>query len=243
MKDHNKKSWLRKYMDFIITDNPAELKLQDIKPGVLYAFDRIDDEKIIYDFSPDRKFFKKYGVAGYLSFIAGLFWMRSYLFDDFISTFLILMVLGIILFIPSTIFLLYAFFAPGNKKIIFNRLKGTVQLPGILWDKPHIIKFNELHAVLSVASVAAPGMQISARRTRSWWDRAGGGVNINIGGKTPWESWSLWVWYMDKNRPLPPGEALDPYRKKDYARRKSDGFPRPLYPSVIPRKRNSFFPL
>jgi len=40
---------------------------------------------------------------------------------------------------------------------------------------------------------------------------------------------SFYVWYMDKNRPLPPGDAFDPYRQKDFERRKSEGFPPPLY--------------
>ncbi len=43
--------------------------------------------------------------------------------------------------------------------------------------------------------------------------------------------WSFMVWYMDKNRPLPPGEAFDAYREKDYERRKAEGFPPPLYPT------------
>ncbi|MCD8178988.1 MAG: hypothetical protein LUE98_16920 [Tannerellaceae bacterium] len=45
---------------------------------------------------------------------------------------------------------------------------------------------------------------------------------------------SFFVWYMDKNRPLPPDPRLDPYRGKDYRRREKAGFPPPLYPSTIP---------
>ena len=44
---------------------------------------------------------------------------------------------------------------------------------------------------------------------------------------------------MDKNRPLPPGEAFDPYRKKDFQRRKAEGFPPPLYPSYIDTPEDS----
>lgn len=44
---------------------------------------------------------------------------------------------------------------------------------------------------------------------------------------------SFYVWYMDKNRPLPPGTAFDPYRKKDFDRRRSEGFKSPLYKSGI----------
>ena len=49
----------------------------------------------------------------------------------------------------------------------------------------------------------------------------------------PISSWSFIVWYMDKNRPLPPGKVFDPYRKRDYERRKAEGFPEPLYESWI----------
>lgn len=40
------------------------------------------------------------------------------------------------------------------------------------------------------------------------------------------------VWYMDKNRPLPPGTDFDAYREKDFERRKAEGFPPPLYYST-----------
>ena len=39
---------------------------------------------------------------------------------------------------------------------------------------------------------------------------------------------------MDKNRPLPPDTAFDPYREADFQRRKAEGFPKPLYKSYIP---------
>ena len=43
-------------------------------------------------------------------------------------------------------------------------------------------------------------------------------------------SYGIWI----KNRPLPPGEAFDPYREKDFHRRKAEGFLPPLYKSNIP---------
>ena len=46
--------------------------------------------------------------------------------------------------------------------------------------------------------------------------------------------WSFMVWYMDKNRPLPPGDAFDEFRERDFQRRKAEGFPSPLYPSFVP---------
>ena len=50
----------------------------------------------------------------------------------------------------------------------------------------------------------------------------------------PWAQWSLYVWYMDKNRPLPPGSAFDEFRVEDFQRRKAEGFPPPLFKSCIP---------
>lgn len=47
-------------------------------------------------------------------------------------------------------------------------------------------------------------------------------------------TFSFLLWYMDKNRPLPPGESFDPYREKDFLRRRAEGFPPPLYRSYIP---------
>ena len=45
--------------------------------------------------------------------------------------------------------------------------------------------------------------------------------------------WPFYVLYMDKNRPLPQGEVFDPYREKDFLRRKAAGFPKPIYPNTI----------
>ncbi|MRT94763.1 prepilin peptidase [Ancylomarina sp. 16SWW S1-10-2] len=48
------------------------------------------------------------------------------------------------------------------------------------------------------------------------------------------EALSTIVWYMDKNRPLPPGKEFDAFRQADFERRKAEGFPPPLYLSHIP---------
>ena len=42
------------------------------------------------------------------------------------------------------------------------------------------------------------------------------------------KEFSFLLWYMDKNRPLPPSKRLDKYRENDYKRRKAEGFPKPL---------------
>ena len=60
-----------------------------------------------------------------------------------------------------------------------------------------------------------------------------GGKNIGIQKEDAPDWFSFYVWYMDRNRPLPPGTAFDLYRESDYERRKNEGLPEPLYPSII----------
>ncbi|PVZ83954.1 hypothetical protein C9426_24795 [Serratia sp. S1B] len=45
--------------------------------------------------------------------------------------------------------------------------------------------------------------------------------------------YSFFIWYMDKNRPLPPGALLDPYRQQDYQRRRAERFRAPLVESNV----------
>ena len=52
--------------------------------------------------------------------------------------------------------------------------------------------------------------------------------------ETCYHDMSFFTWYMDKNRPLPPGSAFDAFRQQDFERRKAEGFPRPLYTSNVP---------
>lgn len=44
---------------------------------------------------------------------------------------------------------------------------------------------------------------------------------------------SFLQWYMDKNRPLPPGKIFDLYREKDFECRKKEGFQLPLCASLV----------
>ncbi|SIR09864.1 hypothetical protein SAMN05920897_1403 [Alkalispirochaeta americana] len=112
------------------------------------------------------------------------------------------------------------------KHYVFDRLNQTVTLPTGLLHKPKTYRFTDLFpAVGSVWSQFGPMGVHLALSVRKW----GYGHIVGI-EKKPWESWSWLVWYMDKNRPLPPGTALDPYREKDRHRRKQEGNPEPLFP-------------
>ncbi len=47
------------------------------------------------------------------------------------------------------------------------------------------------------------------------------------------EWWSFYVWYMDKNRPLPHGTLFEAYHQKDFFRRRAEGFLPPKYPAYF----------
>jgi hypothetical protein len=56
------------------------------------------------------------------------------------------------------------------------------------------------------------------------------GTTFDFGlGSATESDWSLYVWYMDKNRELPPGTAFDKFRRGDSLRRKMERSAKPLY--------------
>ncbi len=117
-----------------------------------------------------------------------------------------------------------------EKKMILERLTGLITLPGNLQKKEdEILEFNtgEAYTVLYNSSPGVFHETLMYRNKKTKRQQTLSDHYLE-------ETWSFYVWYMDKNRPLPPGDAFDPYRQKDYERRKAEGFPKPLYPSSIP---------
>lgn len=129
----------------------------------------------------------------------------------------------ILSFIIAAFQFIYGFTMP-KKEIILDRQNGMFTYPGFLWGKPITIPFKD-----TVAYIAAGGWppMLTLRVPRP------SGIVFTLGQDDQIETWNLFVWYMDKNRPLPPGTAFDPYRQKDYERRKAEGFPSPFYESLI----------
>ena len=63
------RSPLRKHMEYVIADLPKKkgLTKEHIKPGARYTFDQIDDQKIGWDCSSDKRSYLKWG-GGFLVF-------------------------------------------------------------------------------------------------------------------------------------------------------------------------------
>ena len=118
-------------------------------------------------------------------------------------------------------------------QVSLNRIEGIITFPAAFFQKPVVGSFKEVEAYF-VASAGADGYANSEElKLRDTFSKKPGAL-LTASYEEPHQEWSLYVWYMDKNRPLPPGNAFDPYREQDFERRKAEGFPRPLYSSAIP---------
>ena len=129
-------------------------------------------------------------------------------------------------FLIGSFYIIYKFTSP-KKILILDRLNGIITFPGFLYGKPITMSFEE---VLAQIKGRGYGLALLHKNKITFYD-----FDLQYG---PLRSWSFMVWYMDKNRPLPPGKVFDPYRQKDYERRKAEGFPEPLYQSWIATPEN-----
>ena len=122
----------------------------------------------------------------------------------------------------------FPLFAP-YKELILNREEGTISMPRAFKKENLVISFEEGEGIVkfTAGGGAAPDVYLV------FWhkNRKKGG---HLSHSDIYAFWEFVVWYMDKNRPLPPGTAFDPYREADFQRRKAEGFPKPLYKSYIP---------
>ncbi len=133
----------------------------------------------------------------------------------------------------SCIYFFIKIFVKQKAYIILNRETGIFTFPHrINKYKSYVLPFDEAIVFwIGTGGVTGNlGMQLVAQAP----DKKIGGANLESHETNYRKTWSFYVWYMDKNRPLPPGTAFDPYRQQDFERRKAAGFPKPLYRSHIP---------
>lgn len=169
--------------------------------------------------------------------IAGLFlWFLCAIilgFDDLEALDVFEKVIFYMMYISPLALILYGLLIP-KKKMVLDRVNGLITIPRMFWRKSLTFPFSEGEAVIT--SVKTGGI---SHRIEIWQNgvRSRGGVlftsPINDTLKYVEEYWSFVVWYMDKNRPLPPGKIFDPYRQADFERRRNEDFQAPLYQSNI----------
>ena len=202
--------WKRKFLPHIIVELPHGInklpKDTDVK--------RADDQFFIVDDSSVLGIM--YLCIGIALFFATLFFWGESNTEIILST---------SSFLIGSFHIIYKFTHP-KKILILDRLNGIITFPGFLYGKPITMSFEEVLA--EVRGGYGAGMATLALLHQNKLT-----AYSAILESTPLQSWSFIVWYMDKNRPLPPGKVFDPYRKRDYERRKAEGFLEPLYESWI----------
>ncbi|WP_407265332.1 hypothetical protein [Tenacibaculum maritimum] len=176
----------------------------------------------------DLYYREKRTARGWMSWIIGIFLVLMSLIglvsDDVVVVMGMLMSFGL----PGVLTIIYGFVAP-IKYLVYDRMNGIITVTRAFRSSV-AIPFSSGYGLKGYSNTS-PGV-ISAQLnfvSSKKKPRVGGIITHNLVE----ENWSFMVWYMDKNRPLPPGSAFDAYREQDYQRRKAAGFPKPLYPSKI----------
>ena len=205
-------------LDKIITGIARPIEAGKLKNSLIVELnDRIYRKQT----SLPKKFYWEIFIILALGFVAVLYGLFSE-YDN-----ILIRIIGFIISIVICIGGGISFILP-YRELILNREAGTISLHKLFKKDNIIIPFN---------------------RGMGWWSITGTKTNFSFelwfsfkgrtsqGGELASvyieEFWDFVVWYMDKNRPLPPGTAFDPYRKADFQRRKAEGFPKPLYGSII----------
>ena len=208
--------WRREFLPHIIVERPLGIGEECKENG----FIRADDQFFIMNNSVALGNFHLY--IGLVLFLVALF-----LFGEGTNTEITLSASS---FLIGSFYIIYNFTHP-KKILILDRLNGIITFPGFLYGKPITMPFEEVLA--EVRGGYGAGMATLALLHQNKLT-----AYSAILESTPLQSWSFMVWYMDKNRPLPPGKVFDPYRQKDYERRKKEGSPKPLYQSWIATPEN-----
>lgn len=213
-----------------IEDSGSELRI-DVKPedrGRNYRnyYEKLSDETLIMDDT-----FPWWLRVLFMALSWGLFYF-IFIFDtgesNNVSTFEMCL---LILCLLACLYPAVIAIDPTRKQFVLDRKKGKITFPErfpISWfGKTITIPFSDVKLGFGFRGTAhfLTGLRLAVIYSN--------GQNRTIEGDAT-DTFAFLVWYMDRNRPLPPGELFDPYRQKDFERRKVEGFPPPLYPSSIP---------
>ena len=213
--------WKTNYFPHIILEYPQEKNEMSKSNGIT----RADDQFYIVD---------KSIYIGKMYIYFGLFFLVLTFFLSFTidANEIPGVFFRVIFFLTGILLIVYQYTHP-PQKIILDRLNGIVTFPNVFYGKPITIPFDKVLAALKLNGKNGPV-------SLGFYHHKILATNIDLDYR-PKSSWSFIVWYMDKNRSLPPGKVFDPYRKRDYERRKAEGFPEPLYESWIGNPEYSQF--
>ncbi|WP_158978909.1 hypothetical protein [Cellulophaga sp. L1A9] len=215
-----------KHQEHRILKNPRSIQKKNVKPSKGALIITSTDEFFI---ESRKEALIVSIILGTVFFLSGLWILSHFNHVDIVVLFLGLYpIIGLLMLIKGV-------FTPKRySNLSFDRLNGIISYPATFFGKPLEGPFNELKVVFAVSGDIDGYSPQEYLKVVNTFRPKKLDLLKTISYENPQEEWSLYVWYMDKNRPLPPGDAFDEYRLQDFERRKAEGFPRPLYPSNIP---------
>ncbi|MCW7755393.1 hypothetical protein OOT00_15535 [Desulfobotulus sp. H1] len=122
----------------------------------------------------------------------------------------------------------------GKSRIILNRADGSITMPMGFPPRNQSVPFGEIQpffphtGALPNPVLRRKEIHLGLKKKPRW----SGPAILSYGNQEPAkfrEVWSWIVWYMDSNRPLPPGPCFDSYRERDARRLRELGHPPPQY--------------
>ncbi|WP_062060195.1 hypothetical protein [Aquimarina longa] len=240
---HAKRFKLGRFLPFVIYLQPKKVPKEKEERKKLFTDLLLDDKKIKLA-KISHKGTAKDGIyiyIGIFAFFSLLIPIWELLEEDTMDTIYLIIVfcIGLPFLIPAYKNWKKYKLAPDQTYITFDRINSLITMPKANRIDKFTIPFTHLRATRrammhSKYSYTGPQLQffIDTRPWRPWHDEDY--LTMSHPPKEPKINWSFYVWYMDKNRPLPPGSAFDEFREADYKRRKAEGFPPPLFKSLIP---------
>ena len=200
--------------------------------GVNIPIESVESKSNFIEVANDLIYKESKTARGWMSWSVGIFLILGWLFlmlpgDD--EGYLFNILVTIFFGLPGIGCIIYGFVAP-LKYLVYDRLNDKLTVYSNFRSSVDI-SFSKGHGVRVYTAVRPGTINQHLTFVSSKEKPRVGGIITELQVDL---SWSFTVWYMDKNRPLPPGTAFDPYREKDFERRRASGFSKPLYSSNIP---------
>ncbi|MCP3176342.1 hypothetical protein MJO47_04440 [Desulfuromonas sp. KJ2020] len=111
----------------------------------------------------------------------------------------------------------YPFKRPKERLLIWDRENGTVTLPPRFWGEHEVVAFKDL----KVKKIRNIGSFVQFHVLAAFRPSDGQPIEFGLLHDNA-KDWAFFCWYMDKTRPLPPGEVFDPYCERDEERRRRE---------------------
>lgn len=194
-----------------IFSTKVKVSINQLRPDLLnkhYFYSATDEQLVIKNKATKLK---KYAWFALVLFFAFAGYMESKGDGDYKGTPFLFWGLG------TYAFIYWVYLVSYTHTVIFDRTTGLVTIPNLFGLPSRRVKLEDVY---QGSSEMYSYMEI--RDTYTY-------IPFTIPGYGDRTWWSFYVWYMDRNRPLPRGTLFDAYRERDFKRREALGFPKPLY--------------